>query len=361
MSHSGHERTLEERVVRAAETALSRQRYVSAIDVFCGMGLLHTAQVDLWRKGRVNFLEQVIEGKRSKISSSMEIFHRWALEKGLKPSETDYARRTRDGTLPLRFSESGDLAIEKNYRTCYISPALPEYKQQSLQEKLNAAPQLVVYEILGTAQCSECGAEMEHGSLLFKEGDIPLCMACAGLGDLEFLAAGNVALTRRAAKYSARTAVVVRFSRARKRYERQGILAESGALDRAERECLEDAEERAAARVRDAARRRQEDRQLAVRMAGQIAVLFPGCPAEELTAIAEHTAARGSGRVGRSEAGRNLKEEALTLAVIAAVRHNHTSYDKLLSQGMERATARQEIADHVEKILAAWRKPSGSA
>ena len=52
------------------------------------------------------------------------------------------------------------------------------------------------------------------------EAEQPLCLACAGFGDLEFLAAGDVALTRRATKHSARNAVVVRFSRTRKRYER---------------------------------------------------------------------------------------------------------------------------------------------
>jgi hypothetical protein len=77
--------------------------------------------------------------------------------------------------LPLRFSKSDDPAIEKNYRAHYVSPALSQRKQQSLQEKLNRAPQLVVYEILGTAQCSECGVEMEQGSLFFKEAKSPLC------------------------------------------------------------------------------------------------------------------------------------------------------------------------------------------
>lgn len=361
MSQSNHKQGLEERVVRAAEAALSRQHYVSAIDVLCGMGLLHASQVDLWRKGRVDFLERVIQGNLSKISSSMEIFRRWAREKDLKPSETAYMRRTRGGVLPLQFSKSGEPAIEKNYRTQYLSPHLSERKRQSLQEKLNRAPQLVVYEILGTAQCSECCAEMEQHSLLFKEADQPLCLACAGLGDLEFLAAGDVALTRRAAKYSAQTAVVVRFSRARKRYERQGILAESVALEKAERECLEDASERAAARERDAIRRRDEDRKLVVEMARKIGVLFPGCAPEELISIAEYTATRGSGRVGRTDAGRNLDERALTAAVVAAVRHKHTAYDNLLSQGMERDSARQAVADSVGKVLAAWRKTDRSA
>lgn len=361
MSQSGRGHTLDERVVGAAETALSRQQYVSAIDVLCGMGLLTFSQVDSWRKGRIDFLERVIQGNLSKISSSMAIFRRWALEKGLKPSETAYVRRTRGGTLPLRFSKSGEPAIERNYRTHYVSPVLSERKQESLQEKLNRAPQLVVYEILGTAQCSECGAEMEQGSLLFKEAELPLCLACAGLGDLEFLGAGDVALTRRAAKYSARTAVVIRFSRARKRYERQGILAQSAALDKAERECLEDADKRAAARKHDAVRRREEDRKLVVEMTGKIGTLFPGCPPDELASIAEHTATRGSGRVGRTEAGRNLQDCALTAAVVAAIRHKHTLYDRMLAQGIERATARQAVADRVEQVLALWRKPDGTA
>jgi hypothetical protein len=34
--------------------------------------------------------------------------------------------------------------------------------------------------------------------------------------------------------------VVVRFSRARKRYERQGILVEEAALEQAEAQCLDD-------------------------------------------------------------------------------------------------------------------------
>jgi hypothetical protein len=45
----------------------------------------------------------------------------------------------------------------------------------------------------------------------------------------------------------------------------------------------------------------------------------------------------------------------LTLAVAAAVRHNHTDYDELLANGMDRATARQQVADKVEAILAMWR------
>jgi len=355
MSNSDRQARLEERVIRAAEAALSRQQHVSAIDVFCGMGLLLPMHVDSWRKGRVDYLERVIQGNLHKISSSMEIFRRWAREKGLKPSETGYGRRARSGIIPLRFSESGDPAIEKSYSTHYLSPALSERKQEKLQERLNRTPQPVLFEILRDAQCSECGVEMGEGSYLLMEAEQPLCLACAGFGDLEFLAAGDVALTRRATKHSARNAVVVRFSRTRKRYERQGVLVETSALEKAERECAEDADERAAGRAREAVRRGQEDRKLVARMAKQIGVLFPGCPPLELASIAEHTALRGSGRVGRTEMGRNLEEHALTAAVIAAVRHKHTDYDKLLERGMDRGTARQTVGDKIDEVLASWR------
>jgi hypothetical protein len=353
-----NQKELEHRVHCAAETALHRQHYVSAIDVLCGMGLLTSMQVDGWRKGRVDFLERVIQGNLKKISASMAIFRRWAKEKGLKPSETQYMRRTRSGKVALQFSKSGDPGIEKSYRTHFVSPELSEKKQQRLQEKLNESPKPVVFDNLRESHCSECGAEIGPGSFLFMEQDQPLCLPCAHLDDLEFVPSGDAALTRRASKYSERVAIVVRFSRSRGRYERQGILVETPSVEKAERECLEDADERAAARARGAERRQRQDVELAGRMAKQIAMLFPGCPINEVREIAEHTARRGSGRVGRTEAGRNLDESALTLAVVAAIRHRHTRYDELLARGLNRVTAREQIASAVDEILTIWRSPS---
>lgn len=214
----------------------------------------------------------------------------------------------------------------------------------------------VVFQVLRDSQCSECGAEIPRNSLLFLEARQPLCLPCAGFDDLEFLPSGDATLTRRATKYSARSIVVVRFSRSRGRYERQGILVESAAIEKAEQECTEDAEARAVSRARAAERRRQQDRDLVARITKHIAMLFPRCPPREVAAIAQHTAVRGSGRVGRTEAGRNLDERALTAAVVAAVRHNHTRYDELLARGADRGTARQLVAAKVDEILESWRR-----
>jgi hypothetical protein len=115
ISNSDRQATLGEREIQAGEAALSRQQYVSAIDALCGMGVLLPMHVDSWRNGRVDNLEGVIQGNLHKISSSIEIFRRWARKKGLKPSETGYVCRARSGTIPLQFSKSRGLAIEKSH------------------------------------------------------------------------------------------------------------------------------------------------------------------------------------------------------------------------------------------------------
>jgi hypothetical protein len=94
-----------------------------------------------------------------------------------------------------------------------------------------------------------------------------------------------------------RSAVVVGFSRSRGRYERQGILVEPWALEKAEPECTADAEARARQRSRAASQRAEQDRELAERMTEQIRLLFPGCPANEARAIAVYTAVRDTAAV----------------------------------------------------------------
>jgi hypothetical protein len=227
--HPKRKETLEERVIRAAEAALARQDYVSAIDVLTGIRLLEPSHVEAWRKGRLDFLEDAIQGNPKKILLAMDTFHRWAEAKGLLPRDTDYVRSARTGTVDLRFSQSGDPAIEKSYRAHYISPVLTERKQEQIKEKLSRPAQPVVFQNLPDSQCTECGAELESGGFLFMEAGKPLCLACAGMGDLEYLPSGETGLTRRATKYSGRSAVVVRFSKSRGRYEGQGILVEGPA------------------------------------------------------------------------------------------------------------------------------------
>jgi hypothetical protein len=215
---------------------------------------------------------------------------------------------------------------------------------------------LVVFMIVRDSKCSGCQEELGKGQFLTMENSKPLCMKCADLDHLVFLGSGDAALSRRAKKHSKLWAVVVRFSRARKRYERQGLLVEEDALARAEEECLADSGLREARRIRDEERRLREDEVLAREMEAKLKEMFPGCPSGEAKAIAQHASIRGSGRVGRSAAGRNLEEEALRLAAIAFIRHRHTTYDDLLMNGMDRVSARQSVWDKIEETLQRWSK-----
>src|ERR1700730_41146 len=112
------------------------------------------------------------------------------------------------------------------------------------------------------SKCDECGEELGRKAWITVEREKgALCLTCGDLDHLPFLPAGDAAVTRRARKHSALSAVVLKFSRARKRYERQGLLVEGKALAQAEVECLADDEIRARRSERERNRRTELDSQ----------------------------------------------------------------------------------------------------
>jgi len=215
--------------------------------------------------------------------------------------------------------------------------------------------EIVVFWIVRDSACAECGEELRKGRFLRMEVERPLCLRCADLDHLVFLERGDAALTRRAKRYSTLHAVVVRFSRSRGRYERQGILVEERALERAEQECLSDADARRLTRERAAERREGHEAAYIAAFVRRIGELFPACPIEEQRTIAEHACEKYSGRVGRSAAAKELQASAVDLAVRAHVRHVHTQYDELLAQSVAREDARARVAQRVADCLQTWR------
>ncbi len=239
-------------------------------------------------------------------------------------------------------------------------PSRPPRPAASRQDEGKTRPdEIVVFWIRRDTACADCKEDLFKGDFLRMDAGKPLCLPCADLDRLVFLPSGDAALTRRARRDSTLSAVVVRFSRTRNRYERQGLLVEEEALARAEQECLSDADARRLARERVAERRAELDAEYVAAFARRVGELFPGCPAVERTAIAEHACRKYSGRVGRCAAAKNLEEDAVLLAVRAHVRHVHTPYDRLLARGRERYEARDEVALAVAKRLEDWRGVSG--
>jgi hypothetical protein len=222
--------------------------------------------------------------------------------------------------------------------------------------KTSGPHEIVVFWIIRDSTCAECGEELGKGRFLRMEAERPLCLRCADLDRLTFLERGDAALSRRASRYSTLRAVVVRFSRSRKRYERQGVLIEEHALARAQQECLSDAEARRLSGERAAERRQAHDAEYLATFARRVGDLFPGCPVEEQREIAEHACQKYSGRIGRSAAAKELQASAVDLAVRAHVRHVHTRYDELLASGVTREEARARVAVPVAKCLETWQR-----
>lgn len=172
-----NQKRVEARVIAAAEAAIAAREVVSAIDVLQGIGWLEQSSLDAWRRGQTPYLERSISANLHKISDAMHFFRSWAIRRGLKPSETIYVARTRDRRR-LRFSKSGDDAIEHAYSTHWVSPELSEAQRKRLKDRESLPPDLVVIQPLKEWTCRECAGT---GGLLIMEGDGPLCMTCADL------------------------------------------------------------------------------------------------------------------------------------------------------------------------------------
>ena len=242
----------QDRVLQAAQAVLNRNGSVGPLELFQEMRLLQPVHFEGWRKGNEHYrvLQEWIQVGPEKFQKTIQYFQQWAKERGLRPIAASYTRRGAGGVEPLRVTEDGDPQWEKFYCTHYAPADLSEQKTARLADKLSRPPELVVFEkVSQEGNCSECGVELFKGNLLFMEKGQPLCLTCADLDGLVFLPAGDAALSRRARKHSSLSAVVVRFSRARRHYERQGLLVTQEALAKAEEECAADAPARAALRA----------------------------------------------------------------------------------------------------------------
>jgi hypothetical protein len=245
-------------VAAAAQEALARQQTVTPVDVCVGIGWLSDSQVAFWRQGGVASLCEYLPVDDARLTQFFGYLDDWARASGLEQAEADYTSATRD-RRPLRFTAAEDPGTERVWRTRWIPTDLPAAARERVVRRQEKPPDLVVVMPVKDWKCAECEGT---GDLLIMDNAGPLCMTCADLDHLVFLAAGDAALTRRAKKASTLSAVVVRWSRTRKRYERQGILAEEAALEAAEQACLADEDARMRRRERDGERRAREDVEL---------------------------------------------------------------------------------------------------
>lgn len=212
-----------------------------------------------------------------------------------------------------------------------------------------------IHETAGL-RCAGCAAAILPGNFVARPpGGGSRCLPCAGLAGLEYLERGDAALTRRAGALSGRGAVVLRWSKRRKRDERQGTLLEAAALAEARRLCAADAVEREARAVKRRVRDAEADRAYIKDFTAEIRRHFPGCPEAEAAAIAAHACEKYSGRVGRAAFAKELDAEAVELAVRAHIRHAHTAYDRLRDEGLNKRESRPLVRAEIDALVERWR------
>lgn len=107
---------------------LKRKRYVTAVDVLMDLEILSKANYELWRNGKVSYLERVCNINLKKLSTILHEMRVYAKKNNLKPSYCVYKRwavKKKNGqgekpVIKLRFSKSGSEDIEKWYATHFV-------------------------------------------------------------------------------------------------------------------------------------------------------------------------------------------------------------------------------------------------
>ena len=204
--------------------------------------------------------------------------------------------------------------------------------------------------------CCECGNTLGARAWITLNKNEVFCLVCSDLEHLIYLPSGNAALTRRAKRNSKIYAVVLQWSRARKRNERQGLLVKKEALENAEIECLSDHEIREKRNERRREAERVLDKDYIKAFTSELLRIFPNCPGSTAEEISNHACQKYSGRVGRTANAKNLDPGALTLAAIAHIRHVETNYDSLLMEDWDRREAREKVRTDIDATLNSWRR-----
>lgn len=218
--------------------------------------------------------------------------------------------------------------------------------------------ELLVYLSHSESACIDCKEPIEKNEFvtLKRPNKETICLTCSDLDHLVFLPSGDTALTRRARKHSSLSVVVVSFSKARKRNERQGVLVSADGLALAEEECLSDEEIRVKQREKARERETLKDAQYVEDFASEIRKFYPGCPEQTAVAIAEHSCQKYSGRVGRAAGAKKLEGSFVNLAVRAHIRHTETNYDELLYKYGDRQLAREMVSEKIDSCVSRWSK-----
>ena len=101
------------RIAGAFEQILARGKFVAPVDVLIRMNLLTPERLEDWRRGRVPYLEKVINCNLTRLSRLLRILRFHAHDLKLVPSITVYTRWSKGPKQRLRFTKTGDPKLEQ--------------------------------------------------------------------------------------------------------------------------------------------------------------------------------------------------------------------------------------------------------
>jgi hypothetical protein len=100
---------------------VQQKGWVSTVDVLIALGILTKEGHEDWRHGRVSYLEKVCKANLRQLIAIVKEIQAYAAKNGLYGSWTYYHGWKKHKGLKLRFSKSGEEAIERAYATHYVS------------------------------------------------------------------------------------------------------------------------------------------------------------------------------------------------------------------------------------------------
>lgn len=99
---------------------ISKNGFVTPVDVLIEVEVLSKIDYENWRNGRVPYLEKVCKVNLHKLATIMKEMRSYAKMHNLKPSYTAYYKWGKGKKIKLRFSISGDENIECSYSTHFV-------------------------------------------------------------------------------------------------------------------------------------------------------------------------------------------------------------------------------------------------
>jgi len=127
------------RITRAVAAILEKSKVVTPVDVLIGMGLLTPEHLEGWRRGRIPYLEKVIDCNLTRLSRLLRILRFHVHDLKLVLSETVHVcygnKRQR-----LRFTKTGDAKLEQAYARHFIWPGKGPFHLPAPKPSAEPAP-----------------------------------------------------------------------------------------------------------------------------------------------------------------------------------------------------------------------------